>query len=273
MARITLRTADLAPGDGWAARLDWSDLELERIGAVSHPCFDAAYARLWREFGARGEMEQRSVIADRLAWNPARECDDRALAYEMLVVRRSGELVAVRDHSAIVADDGLAVVHLSHVLVEPELRGSGLAGWLRSLPVQAARACAAAAGIRAPLRIVLVAEMEPLDPADPAGVARLRSYERAGFRRLDVAYAQPDFRPVAEIEAGAFTPLALSLVVRRVGREKELSIGGREVGALIGALYTMFGMHLRPQDLDLLRRRYVAPAAALDTVDLLPPTR
>lgn len=273
MPRPTLRPDDLAPGDRWAARFDWSGLQLQRIADVEHPFFSAAYARLWREFGARGEMEELQVVADRLAWNPARPPGEVALAYEMLVVRRGDELVAVRDHSAIVARDGLAVVHLSHVLVEPEWRGSGLAGWLRSLPIQAARNCAAAAGITAPLRLVLAAEMEPRDPHDPASLARLRSYERAGFKTLAIPYAQPDFRPLAEIAASRFEPLPLSLVIRRVGREDEPCVSGREAAGLIGALYSMFGVHLRSSDEALLRQRYEDPAAALERVDLLAPTR
>ena len=75
-----------------------------------------------------------------------------ALAYELLVVRRGGEVAALRDHTAVVRLDGSGrpgpgpvVVHLSHAFVEPPHRGSGLAGWLRALPLQAARRCAAAA--------------------------------------------------------------------------------------------------------------------------------
>lgn len=265
--------ADLAPGDRRFASFDWSGLELLRVGAVADPWFAPAWERLWREFGARGEMEQRGVIADRLGWNPACERDGRFLAYEMLAVVRAGRLVAVRDHSAIVAPDGLAVVHLSHVLVEPELRGSGLAGWLRALPIRAARACAAAAGVDAPLRIVLAAEMEPLVADDPATLARLRSYERAGFRALDAPYAQPDFRTQAEIAATGFRPLPLRLVLRRVGREDETAMPGAEAAAVVAALYAMFGVHLRPPDVDLLRERWEAPLAAVGRVDLLPPTR
>lgn len=273
MSAPVLAAADLAPGDRRAAAFAWDGLELVRIGTVAHPWFVAAYDRLWREFGPRGEMEQRGVIADRLAWNPACERDGRFLAYEMLAVVRGGRLVAVRDHSAIVAPDGLAVVHLSHVLVEPELRGSGLAGWLRALPIRTARECARASGIDAPLRIVLAAEMEPLAAAEPATVARLRSYERAGFRALAAPYAQPDFRPEAEIVATGFRPLPLRLILRRVGREDEAAIAGGEALAVVAALYVMFGVHLRPPDLGLLRARWEAPLAALDRVDLLPPTR
>ena len=134
---------DLAPGDLRVLDRDWSELSLEIVRTADHPSFEQAYTRLWREFGASGGMERREVILDRLAWDPRAPVSGYALHYEMAVVRRGGQLVAVRDHTAIARVDGAArarevVVHLSHVVVEPAQRGTGLAAWMRALPVAAA---------------------------------------------------------------------------------------------------------------------------------------
>ncbi len=260
--------ADLAPGDRRCASYDWRGLDLRRVSSATDPWFDAAYECLWREFGPRGEMEPRRVIEDRLAWHPVQWRGDVALTYEMLVVSRGDSLVAVRDHSVILGRDGFGVVHLSHVCIAPERRGSGLAGWLRCLPIQTARACAAAAGIEAPLRLVLVAEMEPLDDDDATRLARLRSYGRAGFRLLDGRYAQPDFRPPAQIDATGFQPLPLWLMVRCFGDEAADSIEGQAAATIVGALYTMFGEHLRPVDVRRLREEYEPPLRRRDRIAL-----
>jgi hypothetical protein len=148
-----LIAADLAPGDAGAAHLDWSGLRIERVRSAEHPLFRAAYERLRREFGTSGSMERKEVITARFARDPARPAGDHHLLYEMLVVRRGEEIVAVRDHTAILPaaarDTGAVIVHLSHNLIEPAMRGSGLAGWLRALPVQVARECAVRAGVAA----------------------------------------------------------------------------------------------------------------------------
>lgn len=246
-----LIAADLAPGDAGAAELDWSDLRAERVRSPEDPLFRPAYDRLWREFGARGEMEHETVIASRLDWDPARHVDGHAMLYEMLVVLRGKQIVAVRDHTAIVPyrDQGSPlIVHLSHVLIEPELRGSGLAGWLRAFPLQTVRQCAALAG-RSSCGITLVAEMERFDPGSIATAIRLRSYGRAGFRTIDpeaISYCQPDFRDPGEIDRSSVHPVPLTLAVRRVGREDESTLPAAEVRAIVTALYAMFARHIRP---------------------------
>jgi GNAT superfamily N-acetyltransferase len=268
--------ADLAPGDAWAAALDWSDVAVHRVLSAGDARFATAYAALWREFGARDEMEQRAVIAARLDWHPERPVGGCALLYEMLLVERAGRTIAVRDHTAIVPLDdpaAPAVVHLSHALVVPEARGGGVGAWLRALPLATARACMALAGA-GPRRVTLVAEMEPYDAAQAERTARLRIYGRAGFRAVDpeaVRYLQPDFRAPATIDASALAPLPLTLVVRRVGAEHEDALPGAEVRGIWHALYTMYGAHQRAGDMAPLWPRIAAlPAAA--SVRLLPCT-
>jgi GNAT superfamily N-acetyltransferase len=246
---------DLAPGDVRALEVEWAGLRVERVRTPDHPLFPRLYDRLWREFGALGEMEKREVIVDRLAWDPRQAVNHHALLYEMLAVLAGDEVVALRDHTAIVprpphraGHPGQVIVHLSHIIVEPPMRGGGLSAWLRAFPLQAARECAAAAGEPASDRITLVAEMEHPDGRTPNIMARLRSYDRAGFRKIDpdaVRYMQPDFRPAAEIDASSGQPVPLALVIRRVGREHEQSLPGAEVREIVRALYAMFGAHSR----------------------------
>lgn len=250
---------DLAPGDVRGLEVDWTGLRVERVRSADHPLFPRLYERLWREFGALGEMEKREVIVDRLAWDPRRPVNHHALLYEMLAVLAGDEVVGLRDHTAIVprpphrpSHPGQVIVHLSHVIVEPPMRGGGLSAWLRAFPLQTARECAAAAGEPASDRITLVAEMEHPDQRSANVTARLRSYERAGFRKIDpdaVRYMQPDFRPAAEIDASSVQPVPLALVVRRVGREHEPTVAGGEAREVVRALYSMFGAHARADHL------------------------
>lgn len=276
------RPADLAPGDVTATDFDWSELTLRRVTGPDDPEFVAAYDYLWRQFGPLGEMERRPVIVDRLAWNPARPTGDAALLYEMLVVRRGDELVAVRDHTAIVRlgangrpARGPVVVHLSHVLVGPAYRGSGLAAWMRALPMEAARRCARAAGRAPESPVVLVAEMEHPVARNADRLRRLRSYERAGFQKVDpdaAPYHQPDFRPPEELGAGAPVPVPLALIVRRVGREREAALPAEELAAIVDSIYAVYARHVPPPAIEPLRAAAAEWTARHRQVRLLAPT-
>jgi hypothetical protein len=270
---------DLAPGDRSAAAFDWSGRRIVRIQRVGHPLFAVAYGCLWDEFGARGEMETREVIAARLAWHPSRPIADHALLYEMLVVAQGDEILAVRDHTAIVARPradraARVLVHLSHLLIMPRLRGSGLSGWLRALPIQTARECAELATGRAASDVTLVAEMEPPDAGAAAVSARLRSYQRAGFTKIDpvlAPYCQPDFRTAEAIDASTVHPLPLVLVIRRVGHEAESWLSGAEVRETVAGLYTMYGATMRAAHMAPLWRLHADLPAAEARVTLRAP--
>src|SRR5262249_33753783 len=157
----------------------------------------------------------------------------------------------VRDHTVVATERyGLpeAVVHLSHALIEPPARRTGLAGWLRAWPLQTARATLAAAGLPVTAPITLVAEMEHPD-SNVDRMVRLQAYEKAGFQKIDssaVHYFQPDFRPPERIDAsGGPRPLPFGLIVRRVGRECDEFVRGAEVRKLVECLYTMYGTSFR----------------------------
>jgi len=274
-----LRPTDLAPGDANVAAGDWSAVSVSSVRSPADLDFAPAFERLWSEFGVRGEMERREVIAARLAWDPARPVEGAALLYELLVLRRGDQVVAMRDHTAVARrpERGASppvVVHLSHALVEPSNRGSGLAGWLRALPLETARRCALAAGC-AGSPIVLVAEMEHPDPADPARMIRLRSYERAGFRKIDPAaapYRQPDFRPPEALAGTTPVPVPLSLVVRRVGAESEDAMPAAEVVAVVQAIYAVYRVHVAPSALEPVRAAAAEWTARDASFRLVPPT-
>ena len=264
-------TRDLAPGDAKSATLDLTRFDLTRIHGVEDPFFDQAYARLWEEFGSKNEMEQRDVLDRRYHLGPR-------FLYEMALVRAAGEFLAVRDHTAALTRDGAhVVVHLSHNLVSPLARRTGLAGWMRALPLATARQCLAANGAPSDAPITLLAEMEYPREDDPRRMIRLQAYERAGFRKIDpqiVHYFQPDFRAPAVIDAtGGPRPLAFQLLVRRVHREHERVIFGAELRQLVETLYDLFRPQFRAADL-------AHPSLSLDCypaddamIPLVPPTQ
>jgi GNAT superfamily N-acetyltransferase len=275
------RASDLAPGDRGASGYDWSGKTVHRIRSSAHPWFERAYDRLWQAFGVDDEMEERAVIEGRLAWRPDEPVAGQALLYELVAVEADGELVAVRDHTAILRTDAggaerpSTVVHLSHAWVDPGHRRTGIAAWLRAFPLAAARDCAEIAGLPSPGAVDLVAEMEPLVPEHPARATRLRAYERAGFRMIDparVAYLQPDFRPAAAIDATGVRPVPFVLIVRRVGLEDEPSLPPAEVRAIVSALYRMYGEHLRERDMRGLWDDLDGLVGGDGAVGLVPPT-
>lgn len=266
-------TPYLAPGDAKSAALDLSQFDVVRIRSTEHPLFEEAYSRLWEEFGARDEMERREVLEQRFQLGSR-------FHYEMILVRAGGEFMAVRDHTATMTRDNLGVVvHLSHNLVAPQARRTGLAGWMRTLPLLAAYECIAANP--APLMlftpITLLAEMEYPQPGDAAAAIRLQAYERAGFRKIDpqmIHFFQPDFRTPAIIDTtGGPRPLPFQLIVRRVRRELEQVIKGAEVRQLAETLYDIYRPQFRAADM-------AHPALSLDAyppddalIALVPPTQ
>jgi GNAT superfamily N-acetyltransferase len=272
--------ADLAPGDAKARELDPSAFDVARICSIDDPLFSLAYERLWTEFGPRHEMEGREVITRRLGWHPGVMAGNSWMRYEIIVVRRLGQIAAVRDHTAVAASEcgaARAIVHLSHVLVDAAWRRTGLAGWLRAWPIQTARACLAAAGFSMAAPITLVAEMEHADPRFPDRLIRLGAYEKAGFKKVDPAvvnYFQPDFRPPEEIDAGGGPrPLPFGLILRRVGREQEQVIRGGETREIVECLYRMYATGFRDQDMAVARSSLRGYPGEEREVPLIPPSR
>ncbi|MEX1118722.1 MAG: hypothetical protein WEB60_07995 [Terrimicrobiaceae bacterium] len=268
---------DLAPGDMKSVARDWSDVCLQRIDSAKNPHFAMAYGKLWEEFGEIDEMEEEPVIISRLAWDGTEMEGGCALRYRLMLVLAGEAFAAVRDHTVIVSE-GIpgAVVHLSHNLVAPEWRRSGLAGWLRALPIQTARQALKAQHRSAEEPITLVGEMEHPDPQDKATMVRLSAYERAGFLKADprvIPYHQPDFRSSAEIDdSGGARPLPMQLLLRRVGREHERDVETKEILRLAGTLYRMYSRGFRSKDMEVAYRTLKDYPTPETKVALLPPT-
>jgi hypothetical protein len=284
VARGWIQT-DLAPGDGRAARLDVSGLELRSVSSVEDPAFKPAYQFLAEKFGETGALESVKVLAQRFAWPCLPQADGWTLKYELLSISdRAGNLAAVRDHTAALPpladamDQTQVIVHLSHVLVAEPWRRSGLGGWLRALPVQLARECLWSSGQEIDkAAVTLVAEMEAAAADSSEQPASLVAYERAGFRKLDperVPYAQPDFRTADEIDrSGGPRPLPFSLVIRRIGREDEKDVSGAEARSLARALYRIYRDGCRVGDLAPLLAQIEEDYPSPDErVRLVPPT-
>jgi hypothetical protein len=272
---------DLAPGDLRANRLDASGLALHAVESVADPAFAPAYDFLAHTFGPTGALETVDVLARRLAWPPHPQADGWTLQYELLAISdAAGNIAAVRDHTAAAPPDeeSPVIVHLSHVLIAGQWRRSGLGGWLRALPLQAARDCRRSSGRNMDAAaFTLIAEMEKAPPDAAARPASLLAYEKAGFRKLDpaqVSYSQPDFRTPAEIDRGGGPrPLPFSLVIRQVGREHETHVSGAQARALALGLYRIYRDGCRPVDLAPLlahvHRDYPQPG---EPVRLVPPS-
>ncbi len=276
---LNITADDLAPADLRSADFDWTGYTVSFIDCMEHPRFEMGYQALWDEFGDKNEMEQRPVIGQRMKWNPASPANGHALLYEMVVITHDEKLAAVRDHTAIVDlehPDEPVTVHLSHLLITPRYRGSGLTGWMRALPIQTARECLARAQQK-PRPINLVAEMEHADPASIDRQRRLAAYEKVGFLKVDpriVNYLQPDFRTPQQIDTAGNGPqsVPLSLILRQVKREDQLTITGHEVKSIVESLYTMYGQSFRPQDMQPNLTSLADYPARDRSIDLVKPT-
>jgi len=267
----------LAPGDAKSLEGDWAGMELHRITSAEDHFFEMAFGALCAEFGDAGEMEQASVIARRLQWLPEQLINGASMQYALQLVTHAGEFVAVRDHTVIILEsEPRAVVHLSHNLVAPEWRRSGIAGWMRALPV--ATAMDSLQSLRLPITspITLIGEMEHFDPTRSATLVRLTAYEKAGFKMVDpsrVSYLQPDFRDPSEIDLSSGPqPLPLTLMLRRIGREAEDFVGGAEILHGVKALYKMYASEFRAADMHQVYESLKAYPATRDRIPLKPPT-
>ncbi len=212
-----LDPADLAPLDREKGEAALARVRLEDIRDPESPAFAAAYALLDGFFGPRGEMEERAAIArfvlDRvIPFAPGLEGH-----YHLVAAWDGDVLVGVRDcYVDIDHTRGVCVVALSHSLVVPAWRRTGLAAVLRALPVTLARRTVAAR-VGRPLPTLVSAEMEPVDPANVDTVVRLVAYGRSGFSVLDPTrfrYSQPEFRDLPD---AAHTGIPLLGVVRPLG--------------------------------------------------------
>lgn len=274
MQDFLLVPADLAPGDKASATFDLSRLGVHRIASARDPLFVEAYYALWSYFSGANEIESAEVLSRRLALNEQALWSSPAMCYDLVLFRAGGSVAAVCDHTAV-ADEFGVVVHVSHILIDPAWRRTGLGGWIRALPIQTARRCLAEAGLPAELPITLVAEVEYPYGSDERA-ARLRSFERAGFLKIDPAmidYHQPDFRPMEVIDAtGGPLPLPFQLLIRRVGRENATHVTGAEARWFVEQLYRVYGRDFREWDMAVVYRQLESYPPADAQIRLIAPT-
>jgi hypothetical protein len=272
MTALEFIAKDLAPGDQKCAKFDTSRLSLSRIRSADDPLFEPAYARLAEEFMPQRQIERAGTLRGRFAWDLKNPPDGLPMLYEMIVARDGDKIAAVRDHVVIVHNNA-AVVRLSHVAIAPEWKTTGLVGWIRSWPVQTARECLATLGAPADAPVTLVAEVEM---NTPEGFSRVNACEQAGYLKADprvVPYLEPDFRDPAEIDAtGGPMPQPFSLVLRRVGRERETTVIGHELRTIVKSLYTMYARECRPADMESCWRLLPSYPSPWSDVELIAPT-
>lgn len=251
-----LFSSDLAPGDQRSSAVSWEGLNILEVTQPDDPDFERLYQLLDAEFGVKNEIESREVLHQRLNWQLPNAHNGIHMRYHLLGLEKEGRIVAVRDHVVMVQTQPTisTTVLLSHALVLPEMRRSGLAGWLRAFPLHDIRQCHRELGLTPLSPANLVAEMEPL--THPDQFPRLKAYARAGFRRVQpdkISYHQPDFRPFTEIDAsGGPQPLPFWLMVRRIGRESETACKAAEIRRSVRHFYMMYSRIFRMQDMQTL---------------------
>lgn len=285
MNPLDVRAEDFAPGDRRRRDFSWDGIALHQIRSTNHPLFEKAFETLWKEFGEAGEMETREVIERRLwRWESGGGADagEAFCGYELIVAEKNGEILAVRDHTVILlaphcVGGFFPIVHLSHNLVAPEWRRTGLAAWMRAFPVASARRLAVDRESDRVPHILLLAEMEPPDPQRPPTLIRLKAYEKAGFLKVDsrrLRYLQPDFREPREIDATGVRPVPMQLILRAVGKEELTVLDASLLRDALDRLYAMYELEFRPQDVVIARQCLDAlpHSGSPETLDLVAPT-
>ncbi len=207
--------------------------------------FDEAYGALEAYFGHKNEIERRQVLEGWVGGPllaPRLSVDYHLLAWHE---RATGALAGVRDaFVGLDHDRRLCAVLLSHSLVMPPFRRSGVAALIRTAPTELARRDLARNGLPAGTPTVLVAEMEPCVPSDRSSIVRLLSYGRSGYGVIPpsvLPYCQPDFRDLAALGVPA-EPIPMPCVVRWIGHEGEGRLPTELADAMVRILAAL---HLR----------------------------
>lgn len=244
---------------------------IEEVRSSRAPDFAEAYAALAAEFGPRGELERREVIAGWLDEDGAHSDDGLHRTYHLLVARdEKGALAGARDCHVVIDRSGVAIVYLAHALVLPPYRRKGLGALLRRVPIEIGEAAIRAAGVApSSVDLLLAAEMEPASLDDEASIVRLRAYGKDGFAAIApsaLPYFQPDFRDLDALDPQSDRPRPIPLlaVVRFVGHDDASSLPARLARAFLTHLYAVFATHVRRDHLEALE------AATLRVLDAFP---
>ncbi len=256
---------------------------IDSVGASSSAAFVEAYAVLAAEFGPRGELERREVIA-RWLDEPTERREERHGAtlertYHLLVARdEQGALAGVRDcHVILDRAAGNATLYLAHVLVLPRYRRTGLGALFRTEAITMALRDLRDRGLPASIDLVLAAEMEPCALDDEASIIRLAAYGKDGFAAIApsaLPYCQPDFRDLGQAPDGEARarPIPLLAVVRFLGHEGARSLPRPLARAFVTHLYAVFETHVLEGHLRALETRTLEALDAFEpgNIPLLP---
>ena len=252
----SFRDGDVPPGenhDKVKAALERFQLEEVR----TEQAFEFGYEALHAQFGPVNEIERREVLEKWFQRKSLTPADQNIRAfYHMSLVWEGQTIAAVRDDFGVVdRQTGHVVAFLSHSLVLPAYRRSGVAALLRALPAVHARNDAAALGIEA-LEVSLLAEMELFEPHRQESLVRLASYGKAGFRAVPpwhVPYAQPDFRDIRTLGIEA-QPVPMVLLVRQVSEESRTTIEPRRARTLLDALAAIHHVTVDAEQIHAMHR-------------------
>ncbi|HRI72292.1 MAG TPA: aminotransferase class III-fold pyridoxal phosphate-dependent enzyme, partial [Polyangium sp.] len=223
----------------------------------SDEAFEFGYDTLEVQFGPINEIERRDVLRKWFQHKSLTPHEKHIRAfYHMSLFWEGQTLAAVRDDFGVVdRQTGHVVAFLSHSLVLPSYRRSGVAALLRALPAVHAREDAAALGIE-PTEVSLLAEMEMFEPHREESLVRLFSYGRAGFRTVApwfLPYAQPDFRDLATLGIPA-QPVPMMILVRQVGEESRKTIEPRRARTLLDALAAIHHVTVDAEQIHAMHR-------------------
>ena len=265
MKPFAIDPADLYPGEGAVkfqrASERFTCFEVTDPGGSD---FDEAWDMMAGFFLPRNEIERRSVLEEWLA-EPF-EGGPVAMRYQLLIWRdRDGALAGVRDcFVAVEPAANVATVLLSHSYVAEAYRRSGVATLIRTAPATLARREVGALGLN-PYQtpILLMAEMEPIDPTEPGTLIRLLSYGRGGYSVVPPAvfpYSQPDFRDLDALGLGD-EPVPMPAVVRNLGREGRRTLSTHLLSSLVRHLDLIHEPACRPDDMEVLRHEAMARLA------------
>lgn len=250
-APFTFGPGDIAPGEP-REKVEAALARFRCVDVSTEAEFDAGYRLLDAQFGALNELERREVLERWFRAGSLSPAGDAIHAhYHMLLVYDGERIAAVRDgFSAVDAGRARVVELMSHSLVLPEWRRTGVAALLRAGPVVYAKRHAPPGA-----EISVVAEMELLDPHEPDTLVRLVAYGRAGFRVIPpplLAYAQPDFRDVDALGIEP-VPIPFMLVVRQVGEEDRDTIRTERALALVDHIAAVHRPSIRADQLEWIR--------------------
>jgi 4-aminobutyrate aminotransferase/(S)-3-amino-2-methylpropionate transaminase len=219
--------------------------------------FQFGFEALDAQFAPINEIERREVLwewFDKGSLTPP-EQNIRAF-YHMSLVWEGQTLAAVRDDFGTVnRATGHVVAFLSHSLVLPPFRRSGVAALIRALPAPHARFDAMQLGVK-PTAVSLLAEMEMFEANRNETLVRLYSYGKAGFRVVPpwhLPYAQPDFRDLAALGVEG-QPVPMMILVRQVGEESSKTIEPLRARALLDHLAAIHRVTVDSPQIDAMHR-------------------